>query len=141
MCPARHQLPVEVGGRFLEQVPRALVFRRREEAHVPGAKAQDQRGQLKEGRAPRMPPAPRLPVQALVVVLPIEELYLLERVGTRQIATYRRMNGEEGVQRGGASFLGADYQEPRQLVAGFVPRPDLLMPLVVAGILRDPNER
>mgnify|MGYP004580562513 CR=1 FL=1 len=62
----------------------------------------------------------RLPIEALVIILSIEELNLFERVGTRQIAAYRRMNGQEGVESGSASFLGTNYQESRQLIASFI---------------------
>lgn len=95
VCPPGYQFPVEVRGRFFEQVTRALVLRRREEAHVP--------------------------VESLVIILAVEELNLLERVRARQIAAYRGMNGQKGVESGGAGFLRADYEEPGQLIAGLVP--------------------
>lgn len=82
-----------------------------------------------------LPQVFHLPIEALVIIFSIEELNLLKRVGTRQIAAYRRMNGQEGVESGSASFLRTNYQESRQLIASFILRPDLLMPQIIAGIL------
>jgi len=55
----------------------------------------------------------RLPIETLVIILSVEKLNLLESVGARQIAAYRRMNGQERVQRRGAGLLRPDHQESR----------------------------
>lgn len=76
-----------------------------------------------------------LPVEALVVVFPIKKLNLLKSVRTGQVAAYRWVNRQKGVKCCGAGFLRPNHEKTRQLVAGFVARPNFLVPRIVAGIL------
>jgi hypothetical protein len=69
----------------------------------------------------------------------VEELDLLERVRTRQVAGYGWMQREESVESRRAGLLRSDHQKFRKGVARFVPGPDLLVSAVVAGILQQPG--
>lgn len=75
------------------------------------------------------------PGQAAVVVAAVEELYLLEGLGTRQVGRDVRMEREERVERRGAGLLWSYHQEPRQLLTRLVVRPDLDVTGIMAWIL------
>ena len=53
-----------------------------------------------------------VPVQAFVIIFAVEELYLLERVRTRQITTDGRMQRQKRVQCRGARFLRPNDEKP-----------------------------
>lgn len=80
------------------------------------------------------------PIQPPVVVLAVKELDFFKRVRAREVATNVRMHGKKRVERSGTRFLGPDHQEPRQLFACFVMRPDFLMPSIITRILKQRNK-
>ncbi len=101
---------VEVGGRLLEKIHwSSIIFGLfREMLHVP--------------------------VHTLQVVLTAEELELLETPLARKVALDGRVHLQEPVQRGRARFLGTQHQDLGQAAALFGLRPDLQVPLVLAGV-------
>lgn len=122
MSPLGHRLPIEVRGTLLEHKPRGTQLR----GHRGTGVGQRLRGE-----------EVHVPVQAPVVVVPIEELHLLEGITTVNVARHAAVHREECVQGGGAGLLRTDHQELGQRVAVFGLRPDLLVPHIVAGIAPD----
>lgn len=87
------------------------------------------------------PPSPNpLPVNALIVVLSIEELDLLKGVGRGVVGDNGWVHGQEGVEGRGASLLRANHQELWELFTRLLLGPDLHVSLVCAWVLGEREE-
>lgn len=78
-----------------------------------------------------------IPIDAFVVVVSVEELHFFKRLIAWPIADHWRVLREESVECRGARLLWAKNDKFGQLEAGFTCRPDVIVALVFARILKN----